>query len=304
MDVGLLLEQIVQKTSQSRGTMSNKMVSYDDSVRLGLAHVIPHSIDSEGSQLDVSFISEGKGSRKACLEHLEMLTIAKSLVAWFRDHDLQAFKQWAFIAEKLQRMARQLAPTESIAAPDLMYALFSDHEDIISWFSQHTGYFQNNKDAHNPKQAVYFHYQAFLALRGDWDELKSRCERILAMEHEIKKDRRFLLDQRFYLALAEGNIADMESVLTEMTNPKNARIRNFEFPFGLEKRLFSGFATLYAKLAWRHGYQLQVDSVWIPQPWLPVQPLERYEEPWEFMREFDLFTPFEGEFAQLSPVKR
>lgn len=273
--------------------MSNKLMAYHDSVQLGLAHVVPHSTEDEGNILAISLILEGKGNRGGCLANLQRLTTAKSLIAWFRDHDLQAFKEWAFVAAKLQRMARQLAPTEMISAPNLMYVVFSDHEDIISWFSQHTGYFQNNKDAHNPKQAVYFHYQAFLALRGDWDELKNRCERILAMEHEIKKDRRFLLDQRFYLALAEGKVAEMESVLTEMTNPKNARVRNFEFPFGLEERLFSGFATLYAKLAWRHGYQLQVDSVWIPQAWLPIQPLERYEEPWKFMREFDIFMPVE-----------
>ncbi|MFZ3192647.1 MAG: hypothetical protein WA154_05495, partial [Moraxellaceae bacterium] len=186
--------------------MSSKLMSYHDSIQLGLAHVVPHSTENEGHLQAIDLILDAKGSRKACLENLETLTTAKSLVAWFRDHDLHAFKEWAFVAAKLQRMARQLAPTESIAAPHLMYVLFSDHEDIISWFSQHTGYFQNNKDAHNPKHAVYFHYQAFLALRGDWDELKNRCERILAMEHEIKKDRRFLLDQRFYLALAEGNV--------------------------------------------------------------------------------------------------
>jgi hypothetical protein len=262
--------------------MSNKLMAYHDSVQLGLAHVVPRTMSDEFVPA-LGLIQSGQGNRKACLGSLNSYARSKSLVAWFRDHDLQAFKQWAFVAAKLQLMARQLAPTESIAAPHLMYALFSDHEDIISWFSQHTGYFQNNKDAHNPKQAVYFHYQAFLALRGDWDELKNRCDRILAMQHEIKRDRRFLLDQRFYLALAEGKIAEMESVLTEMTNPKNARVRNFEFPFGLEERLFSGFATLYAKLAWRHGYQLQVDSVWIPQAWLPIQPLERYEEPWEYL---------------------
>jgi hypothetical protein len=47
-------------------------------------------------------------------------------------------------------------------------------------------------------------------------------------------------------------------------------------------------ATLYAKIAWRHGHELAVDTPMIPKEWLPVQPLAAYEDPYEFMRAYEI----------------
>ncbi|MFX6597555.1 hypothetical protein ABTG67_18925, partial [Acinetobacter baumannii] len=75
-----------------------------------------------------------------------------------------------------------------------------------------------------------FHgYQLILALNDEWDQLRKRCELIL--QTDLKKDKKYLIDHRFYLALANGDKNEMENVLTELTSPKIAKVRNFEFAF-------------------------------------------------------------------------
>ncbi|HEE5406538.1 TPA: immunity 49 family protein, partial [Acinetobacter baumannii] len=119
----------------------------------------------------------------------------------------------------------------------------------------------------------------------------------------LKKDKKYLIDHRFYLALANGDKSEMENVLTELTSPKIAKVRNFEFAFTFTEHFIATHAVIYSKLAWRNGYQLNIDTPWIPKEWLPVEPLAEYPEPWEFMREFDIFTPFEGEWKDWSPKR-
>ncbi|MCY1554464.1 hypothetical protein D9M68_910380 [compost metagenome] len=63
------------------------------------------------------------------------------------------------------------------------------------------------------------------------------------------------------------------------------------------------YATLFAKLAWRKGYELDVDTPWIPKEWLPIRPNETYEDPWLFMKSFDIWQPFPEPWTQYSPVR-
>ena len=46
-------------------------------------------------------------------------------------------------------------------------------------------------------------------------------------------------------------------------------------------------AVIYSKLAWRHGYEIVVDSPYIPKEWLPITPLDTYEDPFEFMKAYN-----------------
>lgn len=273
---------------------------YKDNLEIGLLHVEPHAEQDRDHIIDL--LTQGLGDRGACLGMLGSTTQAKSLMAWFRDHDLQACKQWAYVAAKLHRMYFQCKPNAPLSAADHLYVLLSDHPDLINWYSQHEASYAKGlalKDRDNPKQFKFRSYQALLALNGRWDELRQRCERILSMD--LKRDKRYLIDHRFYLALANGDKAGMESVLAELCSPKVARVRNSELGFGFTGNFIATHATVYAKIAWRHGFELEIDTPWIPREWLPVQPLPRYEDPWPFMQEFDLFQPFEGEWAQWSP---
>lgn len=162
--------------------------------------------------------------------------------------------------------------------------LLSDHQDLINWFAHHAA----GHDPHyyqSPKHFIDFHsYQVMLALRGEWELLVRRSEQ--ALTETASRYKRFLLDYHFYIALAQGDVPKMEELLGELTSPKVARVRNHEFEFGLTEHFISTYAVIFAKLAWRHGYKVQVESPYIPSEWLPVAPLDRYEDIYPFMNEF------------------
>lgn len=50
------------------------------------------------------------------------------------------------------------------------------------------------------------------------------------------------------------------------------------------------WATVLAKIAYRHGYELDIDSPYVPKELLPVQPLTDYIDPFDFMLEYPLPT--------------
>jgi hypothetical protein len=275
--------------------------TYEETRSAGIEHLLGQ-LQYDPSHA-IELLNNGHGSRIGCLGNLASFAKAKSLLAWFGDGDLQVHKQWAYVEAKLHRMIFQIEPGEWFPAYKHLYALLSDHADLVNWYRQHTvSYFLEgeSEDRDNPTQAAFHGYQALLALNGEWELLAQRCEQILAMD--IAKERKYLIDHRFYFALANGDKSGMESVLNELTSPKIARKRNFEQAFGLTERLIATHATIYAKIAWRHGHEILVDSPWVPKEWLPIQPLDHYEDPWDFMKNFDIYQPFEDGWAEWSPV--
>lgn len=263
---------------------------YALSVKKGLAHVGGHRESHKESEgLCLSYINNNTGNPEACKGGLRELAITSSLMAWFADHDLSNCKQFAYIAGKLSRIIYQKDPNRGIWSPlpqrnAMLWPLLSDHSQLVAWF----GAF----DAVDPKRASkggtfeFETYQSKLALRGEWAKLGERSERFLA--DVPQRMARFAPDNRFYLALAKGDIGAMESALAEMVTPKELKWRT---DGGYTGWFIVQEAVIYAKIAWRHGFQVQVDTPRIPKEWLPIEPLPAYEDPYPFMQSFDIATP-------------
>lgn len=270
-----------------------------------LAHTIQHANAHKDALEYVEYITEKKGNVYFCTGMLANYTYANAIVSWFRDHNLTAFKEWCYICAKLERMLFQHEPYRWFPAYMLFSPLLSDNIEIIDWYRQHRISYDYNfsdiKDRDNPKQPAFHGYQIILALNHEWDLLRQRCELILSMD--LKKDKKYLIDHRFYLALANGDKLGMETVLAELTSPKIAKVRNHEFAFTFTEHFIATHAVIYAKLAYICGYKLDLDSIWIPNEWLEVQPLNNYPEPWDFLKQFNLWTPFD-DYEDWSPNLR
>ena len=261
------------------------------SVEKGLTHVGSHLESHQDNEaLCLAHIKNNTGDPEACKGGLRRLAMTSALVAWFSDHNLAQCKKQAYVAGKLDRILYQKAPNRGIWGAlaernAMLWPLLSDHSQLVEWFA--------NFDAIDVKRASkggtfeFETYQSKLALRGEWDKLGERSERFLA--DAPKRMERFAPDNRFYLALARGDIDSMESALAELVTPKAVAWRN-------EHEGYTGWfivveAVIYAKIAWRHGYQLNVDTPWIPSAWLPVSSLPHYDEPYAFMQAFDINMP-------------
>jgi len=49
------------------------------------------------------------------------------------------------------------------------------------------------------------------------------------------------------------------------------------------------------------GYEVQIDTPYIPKEWLPITPLNSYPEPWKLMQDFEIFTPLDEPWQMFSP---
>jgi hypothetical protein len=97
-------------------------------------------------------------------------------------------------------------------------------------------------------------------------------------------------DSRYHLALAVGDVPGMEEALAELVEPRLMRRRQAE-ENGYTQQLICTFAVVYAKIAWFHGYEVQVESPMVPSEWLPVAPLSRYKDNFAFLATADDHMP-------------
>lgn len=106
--------------------------------------------------------------------------------------------------------------------------------------------------------------------------IESKTLKSLPKKEEGLKD-----DYEFYKALHNGDRAKMEEVLEKLVSPKIHKKRN-------DNPILNQYISLpalgYAKLAWRKGIEVDVNSDLIPNELLPIQPLDNYEIPYEFLK--------------------
>lgn len=286
--------------TKKRSRLSNDAFLAD--LMTGLDHVVGHlRSHQEMEKSRLGHIEAKTGDPYACMGGLERQAETATMVAWFRDGDLLACKQQAYTVAKIDRIRRQKNRWWGVGSPisfgffDPAFLLLSDHEPLIAWHADFEWYNGWNGEQERPKnfalttyQDLYCGYQTTLALRGDWRRLGDRSERWL--DAPPSRLKRFVPDMQFFLCLAKGDVPGMEMALAEIVSPKQRHWRE-SWHGGYTRRLISEEAVVYAKLAWRHGYQVDVDTPYIPKEWLPVKPLDEYTDPYDFMRDFDINRP-------------
>lgn len=278
--------------------------NYDESFARGLVHV--GGSMSELRTSTVELLNTGNGSRHGCLRNLASNAEAIATIKYFRDKSLTDMKQWAYIAAKLQIML-EYETHEKIGVESLLWPLISDNEEVIDRHCSNPMFYESVDDPHKKEQIASHEFarlQTWRSLTRQWDALALDCERALAQPEAFNKTLRpRLVTFAFLLALAHGDRSTMQSILLDKCSPKQ-RSKSFQYESGLTHNFIVSYATLFAKLAWRNGYELDLDTPWIPKDWLPVKPLHTYEDPWPFMQSFDIWQPLEGEWARWSPQRK
>ncbi len=260
------------------------MNSYSEKFNVRMAHINAHL--KKGFDVDgcVFNIEQGRGNPLACAGLLSSHALAMGMVSWFEVKSLELMKEWFSISGELNKYAFTLQSDVMnflFKVLEFMRPLVSDNERLIDWFCQ----FSDIRDAKRIESVTtpdYIGYQIILAVKGEWELLAERCERMSANPPKGKTNR-FLLDNEFFLALATKNIGKMESVLTELVSPKLIKARA-DSESGYSEGLISTYGVIYAKIAWRHGFEVKVDTPYIPAEWLPVRPLQVYNAHYNFLR--------------------
>jgi hypothetical protein len=257
------------------------MTPYAEAASKRIAHVQSHL--EGGYAVDHLLRNTGK---PACVTSLASHAQASAMHAWFAHRDLEAMRQWCYVAARLTR--KKYLMEDDGAGPGektlrLLDPLLSNNEALIDWFA-HQDRTYDLRRAEDHKTHDFWAYQALLALRGDWDRLIERCERVIADPPDASVEQRYQIDHLFYLALARRDVGRMQAVLARIVTPKAVQARSND-DSGYAIGLISTIGVIYAKIAWRHGCRVQVNSPYIPAEWLPVEPLAHYDEHYDFLRE-------------------
>jgi len=97
-----------------------------------------------------------------------------------------------------------------------------------------------------------------------------------------KNQQELKIDYAFYKALLSKDKAKCEELLEQLVSPKVHKKRNDN---AVLSKYVSQPALGYAKLAWRQGLEVEVNSPLIPKEILPIEPLDNYEIPYDFLKD-------------------
>lgn len=232
----------------------------------------------------VTYIENSQGNPVACAGRLSSHAFAKGIHTWFEVSDLESMKNWFYVSECLHKYQFMLQSDKMNLLPktlDFMRALVSDNASLIDWFCNCNDII-DEKRITSTTTADFLAYQIILAVKGDFTQVAERCLRMNTNPPKGPK-KLFLLDNDFFMALSNGDVSRMEATLIELTSLASIKKR-LGIENGFSEGLISTFGVIYAKIAWRHGYEVRVDTPYIPAEWLPVKPLASYNPIYSFLK--------------------
>lgn len=245
---------------------------------------------------ELNIIKTGLGNPLVCMWSLSGYYTSQASLNLLLNSDVEAFKQNAYVGAKLRILGSEepLSWISGYNTSCFFLPIMSDNSDLIHFLINSRNSFlgeYKRKDTYS-----FFLKNTLLALAGDWKELKIRAETFLNEPKKQKSDEKRIPDHEFYIALCNKDIEGMKIALEKLLEPKLAKNavydNNVWFDFYLQMQVL-----MYAKIASIHGFDLGIDSPIAPKELIKYKPLEKYEDPYDFMKEFDYYQPLENWIA-------
>ena len=250
-----------------------------------------HYIDDIKQLLEIIHTSDG--NPLYCMKSLGTYYEAKASSDLLLHADINAFKQDAYVAAKLQIMGKEEIywAYNGYNINNFFAAIMSDNLDLINYLINHRDKIVEVNEPYDRQDTrSYFNKNTLLALAGEWKPLKERSLVFLRDEKKDKLDIKRIPDHEFYIALCDKDVKAMQVALTKLLEPKLAKKAAYDantwFDFYLQIQVL-----LYAKIAAIHGYDLDINSPITPKELIEFKPLPSYSEPYNFMTEFDYKQP-------------
>ena len=250
-----------------------------------------HYIDDIKQLLEIIHTSDG--NPLYCMKSLGTYYEAKASSDLLLHADINAFKQDAYVAAKLQIMGKEEIywAYNGYNTDNFFAAIMSDSPELIRFLIEHRDEVVEVNELYDRKDTrSYFNKNTLLALAGEWKPLIERSLIFLKDEKKDKLDIKRIPDHEFYIALCDKDVKAMQTALTKILEPKLAKKAAYDgnnwFDFYLQMQVI-----LYAKIAAIHGYDLDINSPITPKELIEFKPLPSYSEPYNFMTEFDYKQP-------------
>ena len=254
----------------------------------------------------LNYITSRTGDQFSCMYFLYSDYSRLSSVNLLIEKNIEEHRLNCYIAGKLRILSTSRS-SMLVTHPTQMFEMFmSNNPDFITFFKNNIDMIMpDDYDSEKNKYGylkndygTFFLIRVILhAIRGDFEEVKKRCTAYL---EKLLKDSYYKygeLHYEFLSALADKNIDEMKKAIDGMMEQKVARKfsndnnPNYEFYLHV-------YVIIYAKIALYHGIDLKIDNEVAPRELIDITPLEKYEDPYDFMKDFDLATVMPKEWKE------
>ena len=247
---------------------------------------------------ELKYIENKKGDQFACMWTLSNDYNKFSSIDLVIEKNIKKHRLNCHIGGKLLILGCSRSNRLFTQASQMFEMLMSNNPDFIIFFKNNIdtimpddydskknkyGYLKND-------YGTFFLIRVILhAIRGDFEEVKKRCVAYLKNPLKDSYYKYGELHYEFLSALADKNIDGMKKAIDGMMEQKVARKfsndnnPNYEFYLHV-------YVIIYAKIALYHGIDLEIDNEVAPKELIDNTPLESYEDPYDFMKDFDLAT--------------
>lgn len=247
---------------------------------------------------ELKYIENKKGDQFACMWTLSNDYNKFSSIDLVIEKNIKKHRLNCYIGGKLLILGCSRNNRLFTQASQMFEMLMSNNPDFITFFKNNIDMIM--PDDYDSKKNKYGYlkndYGTFFlirvilhAIRGDFEEVKKRCDAYLKNPLKDSYYKYGELHYEFLGALADKDIDGMKKAINGMMEQKVARKfsndnnPNYEFYLHV-------YVIIYVKIALYHGIDLKIDNEVAPRELIDITPLEKYEDPYDFMKDFDLAT--------------
>ena len=247
---------------------------------------------------ELEYIENKKGNQFACMQILSNYYNKFSSINLLIEKNIEKHRLNCHIGGKLRILSTSRS-SMLVTHPTQMFEMFmSNNPDFITFFKNNIDMImpddydskKNKYDYLKNDYGTFFLIRVILhAIRGDFEEVKKRCAAYLKNPLKDSYYKYGELHYEFLSALADKDIDGMKKAINGMMEQKVARKFSNDSNPNYEFYLYV-YVIIYAKIALYHGIDLEIDNEVAPKELIDITPLEKYEDPYDFMKDFDLAT--------------
>lgn len=264
----------------------------------GYIKVSHEYLDKEAEKRRLEYISNKKGDQFGCMWTLSSDYCGISSKNLLIEKNIEEHRLNCYIAGKLRILSTGRSSMFVTHLTQMFEMFMSNNPDFITFFKNNIDMIMpDDYDSEKNKYGylkndygTFFLIRVILhAIRGDFEEVKKRCSAYLEKPLKDSYYKYGELHYEFLSALADKDIDGMKKAIDGMMEQKVARKfsndnnPNYEFYLHV-------YVIIYAKIALYHGIDLEIDNEVAPKELIDITPLEKYEDPYDFMKDFDLAT--------------
>ncbi|QLB12854.1 immunity protein 49 of polymorphic toxin system [Bisgaardia hudsonensis] len=237
---------------------------------------------------DLELLNSNLGNSLACMRSLGLCHAVLARRALLRNNDIELFRQHCYTAAKLCVLG-----DDGWTVTYDFFALMSDNQRVINSIISDILGADYDKYDRKDLYPFFFKNKRLAISSKNWEELKERSQRFLDDEKnypKAKKYKPYIPEHEFYVSLCDGNVEGMHNALEKLLDLKIAkrRVRGYCVNFSW---FLNVIVLELGKIASIHGFDVGIDHPTAPKELIEYKPLAHYEDPYDFMKEYDFNKP-------------